>query len=62
MTEVGAGYGQSIGVRPGDFIRAVNGQTISSTGQLQGVLSAPTASWALSIERGGQMITARFST
>jgi Do/DeqQ family serine protease len=60
VTQVGAGYGQSIGVRPGDFIRAVNGQTISSTGQLQGVLSAPTASWALSIERGGQMITARF--
>jgi Do/DeqQ family serine protease len=61
VTKVGAGYGQSIGVRPGDFIRAVNGQPISSTGQLEGVLSTPTASWALSIERGGQTITARFS-
>jgi hypothetical protein len=39
----------------------VNGQPISSTGQLEGVLSTPTASWALSIERGGQTITARFS-
>ncbi len=60
VTEVAAGYGQSIGVRPGDFIRAVNGQAINSTGQLQGVLSAPTAGWALQIERGGQIITARF--
>ena len=61
VTEVGAGYSQSIGVRPGDFIRAVNGQTINSTGQLQGVLGTPTPTWALSIERGGRLITARFS-
>ena len=61
VTKVGAGYGASIGVQPGDFIRAVNGQSISTTGQLQGVLSAPTGSWALSIERDGRLITARFS-
>ncbi len=61
VTKVDNGYGASIGVQPGDFIRAVNGQTISSTGQLEGVLRAPTGSWALSIERNGQVITARFS-
>ena len=60
VTEVGAGYGQSIGVRPGDFIRAVNGQPISSTGELQRLLNAPTGSWSLAIERNGQIITARF--
>ncbi len=61
VTQVGAGYGESIGVQAGDFIRAVNGQPISSTGQLQGLLNTPTASWAVSIERNGQLITARFS-
>ena len=61
VTQVGAGYGANIGVQPGDFIRAVNGQTISSTGELQRVLNAPTGSWSLAIERNGQIITARFS-
>ncbi len=61
VTKAGNGYGESIGVRPGDFIRAVNGQPISSTGELQRLLAAPTESWALAIERNGQIITARFS-
>lgn len=61
VTKVDAGNGASIGVQPGDFIRVVNGQTISSTGDLQRVLSAPTSSWSLSIERNGQLISARFS-
>ena len=60
ITQVGAGYGAQVGVQPGDFIRAINGQTVTDTRQAQSLLNTPTASWTLSIERGGQLITARF--
>jgi serine protease Do len=45
-----AGYG----FQPGDIVRAVNGQVITSTGQLQHVLNAGGSHWDMVIDRGGQ--------
>ena len=61
VVQIDGGYAQNIGVQAGDFIRQVNGQAISTTADLAAALLTPARSWTLSIQRGGQMITARFS-
>jgi len=45
-----AGYG----FQPGDIVRSLNGQAITSTGQLQHALDAGGGHWDLVIDRGGQ--------
>ena len=55
-----AGYGQTIGLRPGDFIREINGVKIDTTHDLVAATATQTRVWSLSIERAGRMITARF--
>ncbi len=60
VTKVSGGFAQSIGLQVGDFIRTVNGRPIGSTAELQAVVQGGAGGWTLSIQRGGQMITARF--
>jgi Do/DeqQ family serine protease len=55
-----AGYGQTIGLRPGDFIREINGVKIDTTRDLVAATTARTHVWSLSIERAGHIITAQF--
>jgi hypothetical protein len=47
-------------LRVGDFIRGVNGQAVATTAALAAVLAAPARGWTLEIQRGDQVITARF--
>jgi Do/DeqQ family serine protease len=60
VTAVGPGFAGNIGVRPGDVIRTVNGEAVTSTAQLQASLSRGARGWILQIQRGDQIITARF--
>jgi len=57
----GQSYAANVGLRPGDIIRSINGKTISTTGDVDGVLKAGARSWRISIVRNGQTITAQFS-
>jgi Do/DeqQ family serine protease len=58
---VGPGAAQSIGLRAGDLIRSVNGATVSSSAELAAIVARPAAmGWSLQIQRGGQLINARF--
>jgi Do/DeqQ family serine protease len=56
VTGVAGGYAASF-LQPGDFIRQVNGQTITTVAQLGAVLAAPTHAWAIVVQRGGQVFT-----
>jgi S1-C subfamily serine protease len=60
VTAVGPGIAQSVGLRAGDFVRQVNGQPVTTTRALADILSAPARGWSLMIQRGDQVITARF--
>jgi len=60
VTRLDAGYAQTIGLRPGDFIREINGVKINTTRDLFVATGADSHVWSLSIERAGHMITARF--
>ena len=60
VTKVGPGFAQSVGLQAGDFIRGVNGAAVSSTAGLQSALATGARGWVLNIQRGEQMITARF--
>jgi Do/DeqQ family serine protease len=60
VTALGPGFAQSVGLRAGDIIRQVNGEAVTSTAGLAALLSTPSRGWTLSIQRGDQMITARF--
>ncbi len=57
ITEV-KGIAANQGFRPGDVIRSVNGQTITSTAGLAQALQA--GRWRIVLERGGQRVTADF--
>jgi Do/DeqQ family serine protease len=60
VTAVAPGFAQNIGVQAGDYIREVNGGKIASTADLQAAVQTATPSWTLTIQRHGQVITARF--
>ena len=60
VTKISGGFAQSIGLQAGDFVRGVNGVAITSTAALQAAVQAGARGWVLNIQRGGQMITARF--
>ncbi|WP_031239299.1 Do family serine endopeptidase [Asticcacaulis sp. AC466] len=54
-------FAASIGLRPGDIIRAINGKAISTTSDLEAVTKAGARRWQITIVRQGQVITATFS-
>jgi S1-C subfamily serine protease len=60
VTNVDRGLAMSIGLHPGDIIRAVNGRRIDSVRDLASAVSAPQRAWRITIERNGQEITAVF--
>jgi Do/DeqQ family serine protease len=60
VTKVEAGFAQTLGLAPGDFIRQINGKAINTTADVAVSVRAPAASWTLTIERGGRTITAQF--
>jgi Do/DeqQ family serine protease len=60
VTALGPGFAQSGGLRVGDIIRAVNGEAVTNTAGLAALLATPSRGWTLSIQRGDQVITARF--
>jgi S1-C subfamily serine protease len=62
ITAVSQGPAQMIGLQPGDFIREINGQKIDSTADLAAAVGTTGRSWSVTIQRAGQLITARFST
>ncbi len=53
-------YAASVGLRPGDIIREVNGRQITTTADLQAVVATGARGWRVTIQRGGQLITAQF--
>jgi len=59
VTAVNGGYAGNLGLQPGDFIRQINNQPIATTAQLAQVMAQPARGWIISIQRGGQTITAR---
>jgi Do/DeqQ family serine protease len=59
VTQVG-GYAASVGLRPGDVIKALNGRKIDTTAELQSALSGQASSWRITVNRRGQDITANF--
>jgi Do/DeqQ family serine protease len=56
VTGVAGGYAASF-LQPGDFIRQINGQNITSVGQLATLLDAPADAWAIVVQRGSQVFT-----
>jgi S1-C subfamily serine protease len=56
VTGVAGGYAASF-LQPGDFIRQINGQNITSVGQLATLLAAPADAWAIVVQRGSQVFT-----
>jgi Do/DeqQ family serine protease len=59
VTAVGGGYAVSLGLQPGDFIRQINGTPVGTVAQLRAALATPSQTWAITIERNGQTITAQ---
>ena len=59
VTKIGQGFALNAGLRPGDFVREVNGRAINTTADLAAVSNAGAATWTVTIERNGQRITAR---
>jgi serine protease Do len=47
------------GFQPGDIVRSVNGQAMTSVGQLKRTLDAAGGHWDLVIDRGGQRLNLR---
>jgi S1-C subfamily serine protease len=60
VTEVSGGAAGMIGLRAGDIVRAVNGQAVADTAGLEALLGTAARGWSLAIQRGDQVITARF--
>jgi Do/DeqQ family serine protease len=59
VTKVG-GYAASVGLRPGDVVKALNGRQIATTAELQSALGNQATSWRITVNRSGQDITATF--
>jgi S1-C subfamily serine protease len=59
VTKIGQGFALNAGLRPGDFIREVNGKTINTTADLAAASNTAASVWTVTIERNGQRITAR---
>ena len=62
VSKVSPGAALRVGMRPGDLIRAVNGRDIKTVRDLAGAVAASVPVWQVTIERGGQQVTATFRT
>ncbi|MGA0606850.1 Do family serine endopeptidase [Phenylobacterium sp. VNQ135] len=60
ISGVGRGFAVGAGFRPGDMIRSVNGRRVETVRDLVTALETPSRGWQISLERGGQTITANF--
>jgi Do/DeqQ family serine protease len=60
ITAINGGLAAQAGLRPGDLIRGVNGKEVRTVGDLAGLLTQGGRTWSLTIERGGQRVTANF--
>jgi len=60
VTKIAGGPAAAVGLQPGDIVRSVNGRRIQSVGDLVAATARPAGSWQVTIERGGQQITATF--
>ena len=49
-----------VGLRPGDFIKKVNGAEVGVVNDLVSVFAEPSASWEITIERQGRELSERF--
>jgi Do/DeqQ family serine protease len=56
VTGVAGGYAAGF-LQPGDFIRQINGQNITTVGQLATLLAAPADAWTIVVQRGSQVFT-----
>jgi S1-C subfamily serine protease len=61
VAKIDGGFAQAWGLRPGDFIRQINGRTIKSTTDVTAAVQSASGSWSLTVERAGRTITARFN-
>jgi len=61
VSKLEGGYAQTLGLRPGDFIRNINGRAINTTADVGAAVHTAPTSWTLTIERAGRTITAQFS-
>jgi S1-C subfamily serine protease len=57
VTVISGGYAATLGLQPGDFIRRVNNQPVTTVAQLTAALAASANAWTITIERGGQTLT-----
>lgn len=60
ISGVGRGFAVGAGFRPGDIIRSVNGRRVETVRDLVAALETPSRGWQITLERGGQTITANF--
>ena len=60
VSKLGQGGAMNVGLRPGDIVRLVNGRKIESVRDLAEAVSKPAPTWQVTIERGGQQVTATF--
>jgi Do/DeqQ family serine protease len=54
------GPAAAVGLQPGDIVRVVNDRKIQAVADLVAATARPAAAWRVTIERGGQQITATF--
>jgi Do/DeqQ family serine protease len=60
ISGLGRGFAVGAGFRPGDIVRSINGRRIETVRELVGALETPSRGWQITLERGGQTITANF--
>ncbi len=62
VTRIGEGFALNAGLRPGDFVREVNGRAVNTVAELNAAVAGQGRNWTVTVERQGQRITARLST
>ena len=60
ISKVDGGAAQRVGLKPGDVIRSINGRSILTVRDLTGAVATAARVWQVTIERGGQQVTATF--
>jgi Do/DeqQ family serine protease len=60
VSKVAGGPAAQVGLQPGDIVRNVNGRRIGTVRDLSAAVGGRAAAWQVTIERGGQQITATF--
>ena len=60
ITGISGGLAAQVGLRPGDLIRTVNGKAIGTVSDLAAAMAQAGHTWSITIQRGGQTVTANF--